>query len=428
MRITGLRLKDIGVFIDETIEFPEKIELEKAEVHILTGVNGSGKSTILHTISSISQGWGKTITSKNYIFRKCRRDALLSYFMVEFDFGELVSMTIDVNTKNHVAHGSNEIISEFFKSLENYEQEQYSFAMFAYSGYRNVLSPELNNLQDLTINPFQNSLDFYNSITPEWFGQWVANLKGKEALAYQKNDTKKVDAYRKNIRIIEKLISEVVGKAVEFELEYEPFELLVKMDNQSLPLDVLPDGLKSIVSWIGDLLMRMDLIPWIDDTPILEREFILFLDEIEVHLHPAWQRKILPVVQRMFPNAQIFISAHSPFVVGSVDNAWVHKLVLENGNAKVQSTTLSSASKSYELVLNEIFDIKEEFGEEVEQEFRKFYALRDKMQSKNFAKKKDFEEVTQKLLNRQSIEIQSIIGRELRQLERQVGYIFPQLA
>lgn len=428
MRITELRLKDIGVFIDETIEFPEKKELDKGEIQILTGINGAGKSTILHTLSSISQAWGKSITSKNYILRRCRRNALMSYFHVVFDIGEAVRMVIDGNTKNYSSNNSDGNIPDFFKSLEEYKQEQYSFAFFAYSGYRNVLSTELNNLQDSSINPFQNCLDFYNSINPEWFGQWMAKLKTQEALAYQKKDKKKAEAYGKNIQTIEKLISEVIGKAVEFELEYEPFELLVKMDNQSLPLDVLPDGLKSIVSWIGDLLMRMDLIPWVDDTPILEREFILFLDEIEVHLHPAWQRKILPVVQRMFPNAQIFISTHSPFVVGSVDNAWVHKLVLENGNAKVQSTTLSSASKSYELVLNEVFDIKEEFGEEVEQEFRTFYALRDKMQAKDLSKKADFEAITRSLLERQSIEIESIIGRELRQLERQVGYKFPQLA
>lgn len=424
MRIAELRIENIGVFEKESIIFPEKTDPNKAEIHILTGENGVGKSTILHTISSISQAWGASITSKNYILRKCRRNDLLSYFSIIFDSGEFVNSILDVKAKNSSSTVSDSTIKYFFKSLDDYTQEKYLFAFFAYSGYRNIYSAEINNMQELPINPFKNSLDFYNSINPEWFGQWVANLKGKEALAYQKNDTKKVEAYRKNIRTIEQLIAEIVGKVVEFELEYEPFELLVKIDNQSLPLDVLPDGLKSIVSWIGDLLMRMDLIPWIDDTPILEREFILFLDEIEVHLHPAWQRKILPVVQRMFPHAQIFISTHSPFVVGSVDNAWVHKLVLENGNAKVAHTTLSSASKSYELVLNEIFDIKEEFGEEVEQEFRKFYALRDKIQAKDFGKKKDFEAITKSLLARQSIEIQSIVGRELRQLERQTGYTF----
>ncbi len=82
--------------------------------------------------------------------------------------------------------------------------------------------------------------------------------------------------------------------------------------------------------------MRIDSLKWEDDSPIFEKNLILFLDEIEVHLHPAWQRKVLPVVQKLFKNSQIFVSTHSPFVVNSVDDAWVYKLKLEeNGKAKV---------------------------------------------------------------------------------------------
>ncbi|MCK5522118.1 MAG: AAA family ATPase [Thiomargarita sp.] len=98
----------------------------------------------------------------------------------------------------------------------------------------------------------------------------------------------------------------------------------------ALEFEVLPDGLKSIISWLSDLFMRMDRIPWLDDCRILERRFILFLDEIEIHLHPIWQRKILPVIQKLFPNAQIFVSSHSPFIVASVSDAYVYKFRLEN--------------------------------------------------------------------------------------------------
>lgn len=67
--------------------------------------------------------------------------------------------------------------------------------------------------------------------------------------------------------------------------------------------------------------MRLDRLPWKDQTPILDREITLFLDEIEVHLHPAWQRRILPVVQSLFSKAQVFVSTHSPFVIASADDA-----------------------------------------------------------------------------------------------------------
>jgi len=84
----------------------------------------------------------------------------------------------------------------------------------------------------------------------------------------------------------------------------------IKINNENLEIDILPDGLKSIISWITDLFIRMERIPWTDHNNILDKHFILLLDEIEIHLHPSWQRKILPVVQSLFKNAQIFIATH----------------------------------------------------------------------------------------------------------------------
>jgi DNA repair exonuclease SbcCD ATPase subunit len=51
MKIRSLTLKNIGVFEDETIAFPEKKEKDKAEIHILTGENGTGKTTILQALA-----------------------------------------------------------------------------------------------------------------------------------------------------------------------------------------------------------------------------------------------------------------------------------------------------------------------------------------------------------------------------------------
>lgn len=62
---------------------------------------------------------------------------------------------------------------------------------------------------------------------------------------------------------------------------------------------------RSILSWLGDLLMRLDAIPWEDSTLLpTEQNIFLFLDEIEVHLHPTWQYKILNMLKKLLPNAQ----------------------------------------------------------------------------------------------------------------------------
>jgi len=195
---------------------------------------------------------------------------------------------------------------------------------------------------------------------------------------------------------------------------------VLKMDGQSLDIDVLPDGIKSTIRWLGDLLMRLENIPWTEATLIsLHQNFVLFLDEIEVHLHPMWQRSILPVIQKLFKNAQIFISTHSPFVVGSVDGAWIHKLKKEGQFAILDGEpVLSEDGKSTRLILDEIFGVNQQYGVQVEEDLKKFRVLRDKvMTGKEVYPNQALEKLANALAN-QSAELYQIIAREQYQLER----------
>jgi hypothetical protein len=63
------------------------------------------------------------------------------------------------------------------------------------------------------------------------------------------------------------------------------------------------------------------------------------LDEVDIHLHPEWQWKVLPFVQRLFPNSQIFASTHSPFVVSSSNGAWIHPLCIGENRDDSHSAT-----------------------------------------------------------------------------------------
>ena len=107
--------------------------------------------------------------------------------------------------------------------------------------------------------------------------------------------------------------------------------------------------------------MRLDRIPWQDDTPVLQRQFLLLLDEVDIHLHPAWQRKVLPLAQRMFPNAQIIASTHSPFVVTSVDDARIITLGFQGQSSIVANVASPQLGVSYSAVLRSIFGIDSEF-------------------------------------------------------------------
>jgi predicted ATP-binding protein involved in virulence len=303
-------------------------------------------------------------------------------------------------------------------SSDEYLYAFFDCAFFAYSSYRSISSTQIQSIQELKSSPFDKALDFNNSLNADLFMQWVSVNKTKEAVELVKNGQGKAERYRRSISRVEEAISGIIDKRIEFVLETEPLSVLIKVESKILSFDVLPDGLKSIISWVSNLLMRLDRIAWATNDDVLDRRFILFLDEIDVHLHPAWQRKILPAIQRLFKNAQIFVSTHSPFVVGSIDGAWVHKLVLnKEENGRAEQAIKSEDGKSYQYILKEIFDIEEQFGIGTEELLVEFRRTKSKILQDEKYDKEKFLKLAHDIAV-QSVELSSIIGMELRQLSR----------
>ncbi len=444
MKIRKLQLKNIGVFDDETIEFQECPEKDKAEIHILTGENGSGKTTILQALASafllrplVTDH--KTIyrvglnTTKNGFSKKIRRHnkAELGISFTESNTTKDFLFFISANEDNQSQKITNlsyqnkvdeKLIFYSIASEQYLLKRMFSFFVAGYSGYRRIKDEKINLFDEVDENPLYQALDFVKDENSKFtVNQWLGRNLSKRALALE-DKSENANKFTENVKNLEQAISQIIGYEIRFKLKIDLSLVLIK-DNQKLDFDVLPDGLKSLISWIGDLLMRLDSLKWKDDTPIFDREIILFLDEIEVHLHPAWQRKVLPIVQKLFKNAQIFVSTHSPFVVNSVDDAWVYKLKVTDGKAKVESVTKSEDGNSYSYVLEETFDIKEEFGVGVQKDLEKFKDLRNQiLSSTNGTSKfeKDIKVLGRKLAE-QSEELNTIVQFEIRQINRRKG-------
>ncbi len=437
MKIRKLQLKNIGVFDDETIEFQPCPVKDKAEIHIFTGQNGSGKTTILTALAGVFDH----TTSKNSLrkrFRKLNNVEEENKISVKFDNSVLINIDNSPNPPQTIVPNKDNISQDEFValhsstfnfpvSLNSPSPQNLTYAVFALSGYRHIQSEPIEAHKELKgFAPLSQALDFIKDYSQEnqlSINQLIVNNISNRALAISDGSIEEAKKYEKVIKEIENVIFEVTGKETEFVLKRRPNELKIKIEDQELDFDVLPDGLRSLISWIADLLSRVDLLKWNDDLAITEKNLILLLDEIEVHLHPAWQRKVLPVVQKLFKNSQIFVSTHSPFVVNSVDDAWVYKLELENGKAKVAEVIKSEDGYSYSHVLSEIFDIDEEFGVGVQRDLVRFKELRNKILiAKNGSDKtqKEFLQLA-KSLAIQSEELQTIIQFELRQLNKRTG-------
>jgi len=441
VKIRKLQLKNIGVFDDETIEFHPCPAKDKAEIHIFTGQNGSGKSTILMALAGLfNPDFAHENHNKGFstpFFKRFRHNP-----SDEKNFNSLTELNKHIDNLPDIVEGlfennkkteikvqrskesnilTTRSATEDYGEILKGKETKLKYAVFAYSGYRQIKSEDIEAIKEpKKFNPLSQSLEFvkdYSQTNQLSINQLIANNISKSAIEKNRSQEKSVK-FANVIKSIEKAIFEITDWNISFDLETEPTNLITKINGKELDFDVLPDGLRSLISWIADLLGRVDLLRWQDDLPIFEKNLILLLDEIEVHLHPAWQRKVLPVVQKLFKNSQIFVSTHSPFVVNSVDDAWVYKLELENGKAKVAEIVESENSNSITQVLREIFDVEEWFGLEVQNKLDRFEELRDKILS-NGSNEKDESELLDKareLAEEPNDQLKQIIRRELQQL------------
>jgi hypothetical protein len=81
-----------------------------------------------------------------------------------------------------------------------------------------------------------------------------------------------------------------------------------------VPLKALGHGYRSMISWMVDFASRMvDRYP--DSANPLAEPAVVLVDEIDLHLHPKWQRQIIPHLMKLFPRTQFIVTAHSPLIV-----------------------------------------------------------------------------------------------------------------
>ena len=422
INISAIAIRQIGPFDRLTLEFPAKLDTmpDKAEIHILTGENGTGKSTVLELLAMVlSQGMPLELLAK----RRAAANGGIEIAMRtrSNDFGD--ALTLSFNTETGVFGGDgNTVANTFYREIAK-KDAGVPYAAFAYSGYRRVTNAQISGIKELEEHPLEGATQFNTQTDPSKIIQWIANTIAGEAIDKSQGNSKGAQEQRQSIQQLEEAIGMIIDRKIEFKLETKPYAVKIEVDHERLDFNLLPDGLKSIVSWLSDLLMRLERVKWVNNIPVLQRNFILFLDEIEVHLHPAWQRKILPAVQKLFPNAQIFISTHSPFVVGSVDGAWIHKLEKKDGASRLAAgyPMLSEDAKSYRYWLQEVFDITSEYGQAAVVELDKFYRLRtDLLAGSNGSTQASFVE-TGKALAQQSDELRNIIEMEFRQINRRLS-------
>lgn len=131
-----------------------------------------------------------------------------------------------------------------------------------------------------------------------------------------------VSPSKRGTRILDKLRQAVAAFVPEFtnlQIEEQPtLQFLVEKSGTPLALNQLSDGERGLLAILFDITRRLTIAnPDLDD-PIANGEGIILIDEIELHLHPKWQRTALRRLAQTFKNCQFIVTSHSPQVIGQV--------------------------------------------------------------------------------------------------------------
>lgn len=128
-------------------------------------------------------------------------------------------------------------------------------------------------------------------------------------------------------------------------------EYLFSFRGIEVPFSALSEGYKAYIGWISDLLYHvcMGCPPGVKLT---ENRGIVLLDEVDLHLHPSWQRIVIPKLARVLPHIQFIVTSHSPIVAGTLEGSNILRVhVDQRGFSHVKRSTSALHGLSADQIL-----------------------------------------------------------------------------
>ena len=294
------------------------IPLEKEDYpHLMiTGKNGSGKTSLLNAIANhierIANDRYKLFESYEIEikhFEKQLKDnpqntlsieQQLQYYknQYEFFFSEVTVAFEDVDSLIRKYQDGNFIIA-FYEAHRTIKKLQEPI---------NPTKPELQDKWGIKQTSTQEFLNF------------LAHLKVQEALARNEKLEKDANQIREWFVNFERLLGEIFqDKDLQLYFNYKDYSFKILTKGKEFKFTELSDGFAAVLDIVVDLILKMQHKNQL--TRAYECEGIVLVDEIETHLHLELQKVIMPLLTKIFPHIQFIVTTHSPFVLSSLSNA-----------------------------------------------------------------------------------------------------------
>ncbi|MGP8336866.1 MAG: AAA family ATPase, partial [Methanosarcinaceae archaeon] len=166
------------------------------------------------------------------------------------------------------------------------------------------------------------------------------------------------------LEAVRNALSKTLPNFSNFTVRRSPLRMEVEKKGKRLTVNQLSGGELNLIAMIGDLARRM-AIANPDSTKPLEGFGIVLIDEIDLHLHPRWQRTIVPKLLDVFPNCQFIISTHSPHVITHVQPESLF-ILKQTDSGIVAEKPSGSYGKNVDRVLEDLMGLKTTRPDEVD--------------------------------------------------------------
>ena len=301
---------------------------------ILTGKNGSGKTSVLE-------------------YLKMSLRIILKHEMFDnVDYKEY---------KDYQAQGKG--ISISFNSLARFRSYSLSghFPIALYGAKREVEMIISKGLKKVDLKEYY-KIDEYPG---KDFIQYIVNLRAEKSFANDEKDYNSVKNIENWFELFENSLKEIFeDPLLRLEFDRKNFNFkIIQQEKEPFDFNTLADGYSAVMNVVTDLILRMEK----HKTTSYDTQGLVLIDELETHLHIDLQKKIFPFLTRFFPRVQFIVTTHSPFILNSMDNAVIYDL---EKNLLVEDLS----GYSYDGIVESYFD-NDKYSETVKTRLERFEQL-----------------------------------------------------
>lgn len=390
MLLKSIVLRNFRCFSDLKIHFHPRLTL-------IVGGNGAGKSTVLDaatiaagTLTSAMDGLTNYGIKKSDAHYKCfdlgSNVDVQPQFPVEITAcGEVDGKEVtwsrrrnSVNSRDGLAYAKEmtTIAKSYQERMRNGDRDLL-LPIISYYGTGRLWDQHKEKKNDTfeknsRSNAYIDSLDgaANDKLMMKWFQKMTIQQyqRGEEIPEFQ--------AVRLAMEQTFEAITGFSDVKAQFNLDTNEIDILYydeKNEHIRMPISQLSDGYKCTISLIADIAYRMAILnPQLLDKVLVETSGIILIDEIDLHLHPKWQKRILKDLMNIFPKVQFIVSTHAPEVINSVQADSI--VVLKNNLA--QAALDETYGKDANTILREVMEVATR-PEDVTVMFEQFYDLID---------------------------------------------------